>query len=112
MKTKSENFLLESQLPWEALDCGVSRQIAGYDSNLMLVKVKFIKGAVGAVHQHFHSQCSFVASGAFEVNIKDEKRILKTGDSFYVESNAFHGVVCLRDGLLIDTFNPVRQDFL
>jgi quercetin dioxygenase-like cupin family protein len=112
MKTRSENFILESQFPWEDLGSGVSRQIAGYDDSVMLVKVKFIKGAIGTVHHHFHAQCSFVASGAFEVSIKGNKEILKAGDCFYTEPDAQHGVVCLEDGMLIDTFSPVRQDFL
>jgi quercetin dioxygenase-like cupin family protein len=109
---KSDNFLPECQLPWEELGGGVSRQIVGYDEDLMLVKVKFIKGAVGSVHKHFHSQTSLVSSGTFEVSIKGEKRILHTGDGFYVEPNVLHGVVCLREGMLIDTFNPARKDFL
>jgi len=112
MKTNSDNFLNETQLLWEDLGGGVSRQIAGYDNKLILVKVKFIKGAVGTVHQHFHSQCSYIASGTFEVSIKGEKKILKAGDGFYVEPDALHGVVCLEDGLLIDAFSPVREDFL
>jgi quercetin dioxygenase-like cupin family protein len=109
---RSENFLSELKLPWEELGGGVYRQIAGYDKEIMLVKVKFVKGAVGEVHQHIHTQSSFVASGIFEVKIKGETKILKALDSFYVEPNALHGVICLEDGLLIDAFSPPRQDFL
>lgn len=112
MKIQSENFLPESLLSWEELGGGVSRQIAGYDHAIMLVKVKFIKGAIGAVHQHIHSQSSFVANGRFEVTINGDKKILNGGDSFYVEPNALHGVVCLEEGTLIDAFSPARQDFL
>ena len=109
---KNKNFLPEHQLPWTDLGGGVSRQIAGYDNNIMLVKVKFIKGAIGAVHHHFHSQCSYVASGSFEVEITGVKKVLNPGDSFYVEPNAAHGVVCLEEGVLVDTFSPAREDFL
>lgn len=109
---KSEKYFTDSQLPWKELGGGLSRQILGYDKQIMLVKVKFIKGAVGAVHQHVHSQSSFVASGSFEVEINGEKRILKSGDGFYVEPNTLHGVVCLEEGVLVDAFSPVREDFL
>ena len=109
---KNRKFIFEHQLPWTDLGGGVSRQIAGCDKNIMLVKVKFIKGAIGAVHHHFHSQCSYVASGSFEVEISGKKKILSTGDSFYVEPNARHGVVCLEEGVLVDTFSPAREDFL
>jgi quercetin dioxygenase-like cupin family protein len=112
MKTISDNFLPESKLPWKDLGGGVIRQVVGYDKNITLVKVKFVKGAVGIVHQHFHSQCSYIACGSFEVSIKGEKKVLRPGDSFYVEPDALHGVVCLEEGMLIDAFSPARQDFL
>lgn len=109
---KRKKFLADSQLAWKELGGGLSRQILGYDNQIMLVKVKFIKGAVGAVHQHVHSQSSFVASGSFEVEINGDKKILNSGDGFYVEPNVLHGVVCLEKGVLVDAFSPVREDFL
>ena len=112
MKTNSENYLMGSELPWEDVGGGLSRQLLGFDGQLMLVKIKFEKGGIGYVHQHFHSQTSYVVSGVFEANIKGEKRIIKAGDGFYVEPNASHGVVCLEEGILIDGFSPARQDFL
>ena len=112
MTTKSENFLLGEKLPWEDVGGGLNRQVMGYDGQLMLVKIKFEKGGEGYVHQHFHSQSSYVASGVFEANVNGVKIILKTGDGFFVEPNAPHGVVCLEEGMLIDAFSPARQDFL
>jgi len=29
-----------------------------------------------------------------------------------VHSNLVHGVVCLEKGVLIDVFNPMREDFI
>ena len=46
------------------------------------------------------------------MKIGDEKQILIAGDSFYVSPDTEHGVVCLESGILIDTFNPFREDFL
>jgi quercetin dioxygenase-like cupin family protein len=112
MENSSDNFIEECLHSWEEMGSGVVRQIAGYDSNIMLVKVKFISGGIGAMHHHFHSQSSFVASGKFEVSIKGETKILHGGDSFYVEPDAPHGVFCLEEGLLIDAFSPAREDFL
>lgn len=109
---KSENFLLGSKLPWKDLGGGLSRQIIGYDEQIMLVKVKFKKDAIGALHQHPHTQSSLIASGSFEVEINEEKKILKAGDGFYVEPNVMHEVVCLEEGMILDAFSPFRQDFL
>jgi quercetin dioxygenase-like cupin family protein len=112
MKRNSSSFLPEYRLQWKELGSGVLRQVAGYDKDIMLVKVKFIKGAVGPVHQHFHSQSSFVVSGTFKVSIKGEKKVMHAGDSFFVEPDAMHGVVCLEEGMLIDAFSPAREDYL
>ena len=30
----------------------------------------------------------------------------------YIEPNLLHSAVCLEEGILIDTFSPVREDFL
>ncbi len=112
MKTRSENYILSSDIPWEAAGEGVRRQIMAYDGQLMLVKVEFQKGAVGSIHAHYHSQASYVVSGKFEVMINGDRKVLKTGDSFYIEPDADHGAICLEAGILIDTFSPMRADFL
>ncbi len=112
MKTRSNVFQEEKKTQWVDASPGVQRQIMGYDGQLMLVKVKFETGAVGTPHTHYHSQASLVMSGKFEVTIGDEKMILSAGDGYYVEPDQLHGCVCLEAGVLIDTFSPMRQDFL
>jgi quercetin dioxygenase-like cupin family protein len=105
-------FFAANELPVEDLGEGVSRQILGYDKDIMMVKVNFEKGAIGKAHRHPHRQTSFVASGVFEVNIGADTKTLNAGDAFYAGPDEVHGVVCLESGTLIDVFNPVREDFL
>lgn len=109
---KSENFQREKDILWEYASPGIERQIYGYDDRVMMVKVKFEKDAVGTVHQHPHTQVSYVESGVFEITIADEPQVLKTGDGFYVPPNTLHGALCLEPGVLIDVFSPYREDFL
>ena len=109
---QSNEFLFESALPWENLGNGLRRQIYGYDDKIMMVKVDFTKGAIGTLHQHPHTQSTYVVSGEFEVTIGDEKKVLKQGDGFLAPPNAIHGVVCLDASVLLDVFSPVREDFL
>ena len=111
MKTRSTDFILEKETAWQAAGDGVVRQIMAYDGQIMLVKVKFEKGAVGTVHSHFQSQASVVMSGKFEVEVDGKKQILSAGDSFYVAPEVPHGVICLEAGILIDTFTPVASGF-
>ena len=109
---QTENFIEGSKMPLEQVAEGVSRKILCYDKNLMMVRVEFEKGAIGALHKHPHIQMTNIESGSFEVEINGEKRILNAGDVFYVHSNLLHGVVCLEKGVLIDVFNPMREDFI
>lgn len=112
MKLQSEKFLLEEAITWENPDKGIRRQIMGYNETMMMVKVCFDQGATGYIHTHPHTQTTYVASGRFEVTINNEKCILSSGDGFFAEPNAPHGVHCLEAGILIDTFSPVREEFL
>lgn len=108
----TNHFFKAQEQAWEAVGEGITRQITGYDASIMMVKVTFEKGAIGALHAHPHTQTTYVASGRFEVTIKGQNQTLKEGDSFYAPSDAEHGVVCLEAGMLIDVFSPMREDFM
>lgn len=112
MKQQSKSFLLESEITWEVCGDGIKRQIMGYGPELMLVKACFETNSIGAMHQHVHTQSSIISSGKFEVTIDGEVKIMSKGDGYYVASNLVHGVVCLEEGILIETFSPCREDFL
>ena len=112
MKNTSDVWQIGAEMEWETVGEGVKRQIMGYDKNLMLVKVDFQKGSVGTMHAHPHSQATYVVSGKFELTIGDEKKVITAGDGYYVAPDVWHGCVCLEPGILIDTFSPMREDFL
>ena len=105
-------FIKNEMVQWEEVDKGVHRSILAFDPALMVVKVKFEKEAIGALHQHVHVQITYVESGVFEVEIEGVKTTLEQGDTFFVPSNLWHGVVCKQAGVLIDSFSPMRQDFI
>lgn len=109
---QSSEFQFEQEIPWEDLGNGIKRQVFGYDDKIMLVKAKFEKGAMGALHEHHHSQVTYVDSGAFEMTIGNEKKIIRKGDGYYVPPHTVHGCICLEAGMLIDAFSPLREDFL
>lgn len=113
MRTEQSGiFQNQHELAWEVSGNGIQRQVFGYNYSLMMVKVKFEKGAVGSMHSHPHVQSSYVASGSFELTIGDEKQILHAGDGYFIPSHVMHGCVCLEAGMLIDAFSPLREDFL
>jgi len=108
----SEKYVIAKDMEWEVLGGGVSRKFLGYDNQIMMVSVKFDEGALGAPHQHFHTQATYCVSGKFEFDINGEKKIIEAGDGVYIEPNLLHSAKCLEEGQLIDTFSPVREDFL
>lgn len=108
----SKEFQLENEIDWENAGNGVQRQVFGYDEKVMLVKAKFEKGGVGALHHHTHSQVTYVESGVFEMTIGNEIKRIQKGDGYYVPPNVVHGCLCLEAGMLIDAFSPSREDFL
>ncbi len=111
-EAEGRRFILDEKIGWEELEPGIKRKIMSYDATMMMVKIDFKKGGVGKEHKHVHTQMSYVESGVFEVTVDGKKQILKKGDAFYVPSNVMHGAVCLKSGVLIDMFTPMREDFV
>lgn len=112
MKRFSEKYCIAKNMEWEELGGGVSRKFLGFDNQIMMVQVKFEKGALGSPHHHFHTQATYVVKGKFEFEVDGEKQIVEAGDGVYIEPNLLHSAVCLEEGILIDVFSPVREDFL
>jgi quercetin dioxygenase-like cupin family protein len=107
-------FFIQDDVEWIDLGDGLYRKIVAYTDDLMAVLVKFDKGAIGAPHSHeIHDQIGYVAEGSFEAEIDGVKKVLKKGDAYFAAKNVMHGAVALeQDSVLVDIFNPVRQDFL
>lgn len=109
---QTDAFLKGAELPTEFVAEGVTRQVMGFNNQIMMVKVHFEAGSEGYVHSHFHSQVAYVESGEFDVTVGNETRTLVAGDCFFMEPNIEHGAVCKKEGVLIDVFSPMREDFL
>lgn len=109
---ESKRYILNNEIPLEELGNGIKRKILGFNEDIMMAKIFFEKDAVGAKHSHPHSQTSYIEKGKFEVHIDDETRVLNEGDGFYIPPNVEHGVKALKPGILLDVFNPYREDFV
>ncbi|KAB7730958.1 cupin domain-containing protein [Rudanella paleaurantiibacter] len=109
---REQRFVDAGELAWETAGEGVKRQIMTFDNDLMMVKVAFETGGIGTLHNHPHTQISYVERGRFEIDIDGTKRELKAGDAYYIPPYVMHGAVCLEAGVLVDVFTPMREDFL
>lgn len=91
---------------------GVTRRVLAYCDGLMCVENTFRKGAVGTLHSHPHTQITYVVSGSFSFTIDGETRVVRKGDTLLKENGVVHGCTCLEEGILLDIFTPMREDFV
>jgi len=107
-------IISSEQLQYIQIGEKVKRRILCHGPELMLVEFCFAKGGVGEPHKHEnHEQVGYVASGSFEITVGGEKKVARQGDCYLAEKNVVHGVVALEENsVLIDTFHPIREDFL
>jgi quercetin dioxygenase-like cupin family protein len=108
--------LLFDKVPYEIVRKGVQRKII-HTRNLMNVLIDFTDGPWGnpdPYHSHLHEQTSYVASGEIIFFCEGEKQQhLKAGDMFAVPSGVRHTIQLLSpEARLVDSFTPVREDFL
>jgi quercetin dioxygenase-like cupin family protein len=108
----SKEFIFGDDMAWETVGEGLKRKIMGYDDKIMLVKVDFQVGAIGTLHEHHHSQVTYVESGSFDFTIGDATKTVKGGDTVYIPPHVLHGAICTEAGVLIDVFSPMREDFM
>jgi quercetin dioxygenase-like cupin family protein len=89
------NYIENESIAWTEVENGIDRKIMAYNEDLMMVKVRFETGAIGSLHQHVHTQMTFIESGVFEVFVREEKKVLRKGDVFFIPPNIEHGVKCI-----------------
>ncbi len=110
------HVLLDTESDWTELAPGLRRKLIHTD-HLMLVVVEFTNGPAEVpdpFHYHPHEQASYIAEGElilFMEGLGEQK--LKKGDLFAVPSGVPHTVQTLTPVVrIIDSFNPIREDFL
>lgn len=104
------------QIPYEKVKEGLQRKIIHTDK-LMSVLIDFSNGPwdePDTPHSHPHEQTSYVAEGEIIFYCEGEsEQHLKAGDMFAVPSGKEHTIKLLtQKARLIDSFTPVREDFL
>ncbi len=92
-----------------------SRYIANTD-NLMMVVIDFTDGPTSEPdppHSHPHEQVAYVVEGEVIFWLDKEQVRLGPGDIYTVPPNVPHTIQLLTKHVrLIDTFTPLREDFL
>jgi len=95
---------------------GIERRLIHLDQLLTAV-LDFSNGPQtepDPMHSHVHEQTSYIAEGEVLFFMEgEEPQHLKAGDMFYVPSGKMHCIQLLsKTARLVDSFSPVREDFL
>ena len=109
---KDKRWVFAANAVVSAPSDGVRREVLAYNDDAMCVAHHFEKGAAGALHNHPHTQITYVAEGVFEFDIDGEVKIVNKGDTMLKKDNVKHGCKCLEKGVLVDFFTPMREDFV
>ena len=109
---KKQRWVAHDQTEAQSGGENVVRRILAYTDGLMCVENHFQQGAIGALHSHPHTQITYVVSGEFSFTIDGETRVVRPGDTLLKEDGVVHGCTCLQEGILLDIFTPMREDFL
>ncbi len=99
----------------ETIAPGRTRYLA-YTDDVMVTVIDFVDGPSAAPdppHSHPHQQVTYVAEGSVNFFIDGIAHQLESGDLITVPSNAPHSIQLLSNRVrLVDTFTPIRKDFL
>lgn len=106
------NVVFHSVAALNDLGGGVSRRVLAHTPQMMTVEVCFEAGGVGSLHTHPHCQNTYVLSGRFRFTVDGEAVEVGPGDTLAFPPDVPHGTLCLEAGTLLDTFTPMREDFI
>ena len=105
----------QAEAPRDPISPGRERYLS-HTNDLMMVVIDFADGpseAPDPPHHHPHEQITYVAEGEVLFFIDGTPHKLSAGDMITVASNLPHCIQLLTEKVrLVDTFNPIREDFL
>jgi quercetin dioxygenase-like cupin family protein len=95
----------------ERLNDKISRKLA-IGQNEMVGRLWLSKGAIVPPHKHVSEQITMVLSGALRITMEGKDVVVRPGDVLVIPPNVVHSAVALEDTDDIDSFSPLREDWL
>lgn len=112
LERKGNNWCFNNDIADEETVPGISRKVLAFCDEAMCVENCFEVGAISSMHHHPHTQITYVAKGVFKFTIGEETRVVRAGDALLKQNDIMHGCECLEEGILVDFFTPMREDFV
>ncbi len=90
---------------------GVWRRTLLAGRGLMLVEFTLEAGASFPEHAHPHEQSGYVLSGALEMTIAGQSRLLQPGMTYFVPGGTLHAARAPERTVVVDAFSPPREEY-
>lgn len=105
-----ENFIDLPQIPEKEIVPGFFGRMIHTD-HMTVAHFRILKGSVLPEHHHPHEQVTNIISGSLEMTIGGVKQVCKPGSVAVIPSNIPHSGVALTDCIVVDVFQPTREDY-
>jgi len=99
------------EVPEENLSDTLVRKMI-YGEKVMIAHLILRKGCVVPTHSHESEQMSYILEGSLNFNINGEEIVVRAGEVIQIPSNVPHSAVATEDCVAIDTFSPIRRDWI
>jgi len=110
-KNKEPALYKLSTLKEEAMSPTIGRRmIVGENEMLGYLRIK--KGGAVPAHHHLSEQITFIIKGALRFTINGKLIDVREGEFLVIPPNVVHAVVALEDTIDLDSFSPLREDWL
>lgn len=101
--------ILDSIQPREVVPGYMARFVHTPNMTFSYLEVK--AGAALPEHSHPHEQVAHVLQGEFQLTLAGEPIRIVPGEIVVIPSNVPHSGLAITDCVLLDVFNPVREDY-
>jgi quercetin dioxygenase-like cupin family protein len=108
---KKPQLLRWSELKEERMNDKITRKLA-VGQNEMIGRLHLAKGAMVPSHKHLAEQITMVMNGALKFTIGGKDITVNAGEVLIIPPNVVHSALALEDSDDIDSFSPLRLDWL
>jgi len=108
---KKPQLLKWAEVKEEKLNDKITRKLA-VGQNEMIGRLRLAKGAVVPPHKHLSEQITMVMTGAIKFSMGGKDITVRAGEVLVIPPNVVHSAIALEDTDDIDSFSPLREDWL
>jgi unsaturated pyranuronate lyase len=90
---------------------GLFRKTLACGKSMMICQFNIDAGVEIPEHAHPHEQVGYVVMGKIRITIGGQSFDLGPGDCYCALSEDLHSAIALESSIVVDTFNPPREDY-